>query len=168
MKLSSKIFPRVASLFMVTTLSILSTSSALAEYRLTAFGHTMGFAGLVQADLERIESTFKDRNIDKLDHFEANNLCVAQILLKDLDQAIASCTAAADKADGAFALGPDVLNSAKATIYSNMAVAKAMNGDKISAIKDLEIAKSFNAKDRNVSSNYNQLAPTENLTASIR
>jgi Flp pilus assembly protein TadD len=65
-------------------------------------------------------------------------------------------------------VSPAVINLATASIYSNMAVAKAMNGDKASAIKDLELAMSYNSMDKNVNTNYDQLSPATNLTAALR
>lgn len=157
----------IASLLVAATLSMTAATSALAEYRLTAFGNTMGYRTLISADVEDIQSRFRGLAISNLDHFETNNLCVAQILLKDFDEAISTCTEAISKTEKAFAVKPMEINSATASIYSNMAIAKAMNGDKISAMKDLELARSFNKQDKNVNTNYEQLSSIANLTASL-
>lgn len=159
---------RIASLFLTGVLSIAATSSALAEYRLTAFGDTLGYRSLISVDVEGIQSKFEGADLSRLNHFEANNLCVAQILLKDFDEAINSCNAAVSKTKKALAISPSVINLATASIYSNMAVAKAMNGDKASAIKDLELAMSYNSMDKNINTNYDQLSPVTNLTAALR
>lgn len=166
MKRSSK--SRLASLFAVAALSIAATSSALAEYRLTAFGNTIGYRSLVSVDVQAIESTFAGINLSGLDHFEANNLCVAQILLKDFDEAISSCEAALEKVDKAFSTRPMAINSATASIYSNMAVAKALSGDKPSAVEAIEAALSYKSGDKNINTNFSQLSSTASLTASIR
>ncbi|MFT4888728.1 MAG: tetratricopeptide (TPR) repeat protein [Pseudohongiellaceae bacterium] len=158
---------RIASLLIAGALSITAASSALAEYRLTAFGNTIGYRSLISADVESIESTFGRISLSGLDHFEANNLCVAHILLKDFNQAISTCNAAIEKTKKAYSTSPMAINSATASIYSNMAIAKAMSGDKISAIQDLELALSFNRQDKNVNTNYNQLSSIANLTAAL-
>lgn len=158
---------RIASLFVAGALSLTAASSALAEYRLTAFGNTMGYRTLISAKVEDIQSRFDGVAIRGLNHFEANNLCVAQILLKDFEEAISTCTEAISKTEKAFAVNPMAINSATASIYSNMAIAKAMSGDKISAIKDLELALSFNKQDKNVNTNYDQLSSITNLTAAL-
>jgi hypothetical protein len=158
---------RIASLFIAGALSITAASSALAEYRLTAFGNTIGYRSLISADIESIESKFGRVNLSGLDHFEANNLCVAQILLKDFDEAISTCTEAIIKTEKAYSTSPMAINSATASIYSNMAIAKAMSGDKISAMQDIELALSFNRQDKNVNTNYKQLSSIENLTAAL-
>lgn len=163
----SKVRSHIASVFVAGALLIAAASSAQAEYRLTAFGDTIGYRSLISADVENIETTFGGMSLSRLDYFEANNLCVAQILLKDFDEAISTCTAAISKTERVFAINPAATNSATASIYSNMAVAKAMSGDKISAIKDLELAFSFNRKDKNMKANYDQLAPSANLTAAL-
>ena len=159
---------RIASLFIAGALSITAASSVLAEYRLTAFGDTIGYRSLISADIESIQSTFGEVSLTGLDHFEANNLCVAQILLKDFDQAISTCNAAISKTKKAFAVSPMAINSAAASIYSNLAIAKAMSGDKDSAIKDLELAITFNSKDKNANTNYDRLSPIANLTAALQ
>lgn len=165
MKPSSK--SRLASLFAVAVLSIAATSSALAEYRLTAFGNTIGYRSLLSADVKAIESTFAGINLSGLDHFEANNLCVAQILLNDFDEAISSCEAALVKAGKSFSTRPMAINSATASIYSNMAVAKALSGDKSSAVDAIEAALSYQSGDKNINTNYSQISSTTSLTASI-
>lgn len=145
--------------------SLLAANTALAEYRVTAFGHTMGYEDLIKADSDAVESTFAGKSLSGLDYSEANNLCVAQILLKDFDAAIASCEAAVTKAERAFDINVADIDSVKASIYSNMAVAKALGGKQAEASKDLELALEFNSRDKNANTNYLQLSTLENLTA---
>ncbi len=145
--------------------TLLAANTALAEYRVTAFGHTMGYAELITADLKAIQSTFSNKSVSDLDYSEANNLCVAQILLKDFSAAIESCNTAVAKAEKAFDINISDIDTVKASIYSNMGVAKALAGLGLEASKDIELALKLNAKDRNANTNYSQLSQLTNLTA---
>lgn len=165
MKRSAK--SRLTSVFAVATLSIAAASSAMAEYRLTAFGNTLGYRSLITADVETVESTFSGISLSGLNHFEANNLCVAQIIMREFEAAIESCESALLKVGKSYSTRPMAISSATASIYSNMAVAKAMNGDASSAVRDIETASSFISSDKNVILNYEQIAPATNLTAAV-
>ena len=151
------------ALLALTLASSFATSGALADYRLTAFSDTPGFRALVTEDLSAAKSTFASRSLKKMDYFEANNLCVAQILLEEFEAAITSCSSALEKAESSSELTIKNEKIAIAAIYSNLAVAKAITGDTAGASVDLEMALSLNHKDGNASINYglistNQLA----------
>jgi hypothetical protein len=145
--------------------SLLAANTAMAEYRVTAFGNTTGFEDLIATNIEGIQSTFANKSLSSLDYSEANNLCVAQILLKEFDAAVASCESAVTKAERTFEINVRDIDSVKATIYSNMAVAKALGGKAAEASKDLELALQFNSHDKNAITNYSQLSTLANLTA---
>ena len=85
------------ALLALTLASSFATSGALADYRLTAFSDTVGFQALLKKDLTEAETTFASRSLKNMDYFEANNLCVAQILLEEYDAAITSCSTALEK-----------------------------------------------------------------------
>ena len=86
------------ALLALTLASSFATSGALADYRLTAFSDTVGFQALrKRRPCEKRKSTFASRSLKNMDYFEANNLCVAQILLEEYDAAIASCSSALAK-----------------------------------------------------------------------
>ncbi len=145
--------------------SLLTANTAMAEYRVTAFGHTTGYSELITANMDAVESTFAKKSLSGLDYSESNNLCVAQILMKDFDAAVLSCESAAVKAEKSFEISARDVDSVKASIYSNMGVAKALAGNDIEATKDLELALKLNARDKNAMTNYSQLSTLENLTA---
>jgi Flp pilus assembly protein TadD len=165
MKRATRSFSTLATVGGFALASLLTANTAMAEYRVTAFGHTMGYSDLITTDLKAIQTTFGKKSLSNLDYSEANNLCVAQILLKDFDAAVTSCEAAVVKADRAFEISPSDIDSVKASIYSNMGVAKALAGNDAEASKDLELALKFNARNRNAIANYSQLSMLENLTA---
>lgn len=142
------------ALIALTLASSFATSGALADYRLTAFSDTVGFKALVNEDLSAAKSTFASRSLKKMDYFEANNLCVAQILLDELEAAITSCSSALEKAKSSSELTIRNEKVALASVYSNLAVAKAMTGDTVGANVDLEMALSLNQRDGNASINY--------------
>ena len=142
------------ALIALTLTSSFATSGALADYRLTAFSDTPGFRALVNEDLPAAKSIFASRSLQKMDYFEANNLCVAQILLEEFEAAIVSCSSAIEKAESSSELTIKNEKVALASVYSNLAVAKAITGDTAGASVDLEMALSLNQKDGNASINY--------------
>lgn len=138
--------------------SSFATSGALADYRLTAFSDTVGFKALVDEDLAAAKSAFASRSLKRMDYFEANNLCVAQILLEEFESAITSCSSALEKAETSSELTIRNEKVALASVYSNLAVAKAITGDTAGASSDLEMALSLNQKDGNASLNYDLIS----------
>ena len=142
------------ALIALTLTSSFATSGALADYRLTAFSDTPGFRALIAKDLVAAKSTFASRSLEKMDYFEANNLCVAQILLEEFNAAISSCSSALKKAKNSSELTTQDEKVALAAVYSNLAVAKAITGDTAGAGIDLEMALSLNKRDSNASINY--------------
>lgn len=146
---SKKIVPILFGL-----LSTLVTTSAMAEFQLTAFGDTLGYRALVTEDISSVEAIFATRDINKLDYFELNNLCVAQILLEEFDSAISSCATALETAQYSTELTHQKMKKALASVYSNLGVAKAMSGDIAGAGFELEKALSLNKWDSNALSNY--------------
>lgn len=147
--------------------SLLAAGTAAADYRVTAFGDAVAYRALMTRDVESAKSAFSSKDLAKLDFIAANNLCVTQILAKELGSAIESCSIALEKVESDFGLGLMTEKSAKASIYSNLAVAKAMSGDVAGASSDLEKALMLNSRDRNASSNYNLISSTVSATAEI-
>ena len=146
------------ALLALTLASSFATSGALADYRLTAFSDTLGFQALLKKDLTEAKTTFASRSLENMDYFEANNLCVAQILLEEYDAAITSCSTALEKSKFSVELSFGKEKVALAAVYSNMAVAKVMSGDTAGANVDLEMALSLNEKDGNASINYDLIS----------
>lgn len=145
-------------LIALTLTSSFATSGALADYRLTAFSDTVGFKALVSEDISAAKSTFSSLSLKGMDYFEANNLCVAQILLEELEAAIESCSSALEKAEASSELTITNEKVALASVYSNLAVAKAISGDTAGASIDLEMALSLNQRDGNASINYDLIS----------
>ena len=140
--------------------SMLVAGTASADYRVTAFGDAVAYDALIAKDVASAKSAFYTADLTKLDFVAANNLCVTQILSKELEAAIESCSLALEKADGALEISATTEKSAKASIYSNLAVAKAMSGDLTGASVELEKALLLNSRDRNAVSNYNLISST--------
>jgi hypothetical protein len=136
------------------SLAFFASTHAVAEYRVSAFSATKGFSALINDNLASAEQVFANRDIATLDYSAANNLCVTQILGGEYDAAIASCSYAIPKVRSAFKHGSlSRRNEVKAAIYSNLAVAKAMNGDLTGAQTDLGKALALNARDKNAVQN---------------
>ena len=150
---------KIAAIALTVATSI-SASSAFADYHLTAFGDTLGFGALLKEDTATIEKIFASSDVARMDYFEINNLCVAQILLEDFDSAVASCSTALEKADYSSELTVQGEKVALAAIYSNLAIAKVLTGDTAGAGVALEASLSLNKKDDNASMNYDQIKTT--------
>jgi|GEM_PF-396190 len=155
MKLITKSRIAIAALGLA---SMFAASTASADYRITAFGDAIAYRALLAKDVESAKSAFTTADMAKLDFVAVNNLCVTQILAEELPAAIESCSLALEKVEADRELGLASEKSAKASIYSNLAVAKAMSGDLSGASVDLEKALLLNGRDRNAVSNYNLIS----------
>ena len=129
-------------------------SIAAAEYRVTAFGDSTGFDALLQGDEEAAKAQMSVANLAELNFAEANNLCVAEILGKDFESAMSACLVSLDKIKFASDVSPMSAKSAKASIYSNLAVAKALAGDLKGASTALEVALVYKSTDSNALNNF--------------
>lgn len=147
--------------------SLLVASTASADYHVTAFGESTAYRSLLSKDAESAKEALGSKDLAKMDFIAANNLCVAQILAKELSLAIESCSLALEKVEKDMMLGMSAEKSAKASIYSNLAVARAMSGDMLGASSDLEKALEFNSSDRNASLNYNLISASMAMPAEI-
>lgn len=145
-------------------LSLAASLPAVAEYRLTAFGETLGYSALVAKDAEAANEVFDSRNTYSMDFLEVNNLCLSKILIEDFPAAILNCEAALEKAESSLAFTTSAKEGALASIYSNLAVAKALSGDMESAATDLRAALELNGRDANALANSRYIA--SNLIAS--
>ncbi|MEX2468328.1 MAG: hypothetical protein WD396_01100 [Pseudohongiellaceae bacterium] len=150
-----KLIAKSRILLSTASLSLaLFAGSASAEYRVTAFGYSSEYEALLAKDVASAKSILGDRAVTRLDFIETNNLCVTQILASELESAFASCAAALEKVDSDATITQATARAAKASIYSNLAVARAISGDMMGASSDLEAALSLNSRDRNAVSNY--------------
>lgn len=145
--------------------SVLFSTTASADYRLTAFSDTLAFEALLVEDGRSAGKIFELVGSYDLDYFEANNLCVTEILLEDYAAAISACSAALEKSVLSRELSSENKNRALASIHSNLGVAKALNGDSSGANGEFEMALTLNALDRNASTNYELIST--NLIAEI-
>lgn len=134
--------------------SVLLAGAASADYRITAFGHSSEYEALITGNVQRAKFLLGDRSLSSRDFVAANNYCVAQILAKEFSSAEEACTIALTKVESDHTLRDAEEKSAKASIYSNLAVALAMGGDIESASDALDKALSFNSRDRNAIANY--------------
>ena len=138
----------------LTLASTFATTGAFADYHVAAFSDTLGFGALLKKDVALVEKTFATSKVERMDFFEINNLCVAQIILEDFESAVSSCGVALEKADYSSELTAEGQKVALAAIYSNLAIAKVMSGDSAGASVALETSLSLNQKDGNASMNY--------------
>jgi len=141
--------------------SVFLSGAASADYRVTAFGHSSEFEALLAGDVESAKSILGERSLARLDFVEANNLCVTQILAKEFPAAELACATALEKVESEYSMGIVTRKEAKASIYSNLAVALAMSGKIDEAEAALEQALMLNGKDRNAVANYSLLSGSQ-------
>ena len=133
-------------------------TAAASEYRVTAFGNTKAYTALISQDVSKAERELSSVELTGMDFAEANNLCVTKILSKELSIAVVACEAALDKLTGEVYISAISEKSAKASIYSNLAVAEALSGNMSAANDYLDMSLSFNADDENALANYDLIA----------
>ncbi|MEZ5489819.1 MAG: hypothetical protein R3F50_05825 [Gammaproteobacteria bacterium] len=150
--------------------SLLLSATASADYRVTAFGYSSEYDALLSQDVASAKSILRDRSLDSLDFVKANNLCVTQILTEEFAAAEVACSAALEKVEKDLSIGVVATRDAKASIYSNLAVALAMSGNIAAASAALETALSLNSRDKNAVANYSlvsQKLPASELAQSF-
>lgn len=138
--------------------AMLAAGTASAEYRLTAFGDAKAYTALIAMDVNKAQSAFRNSKLAVLDFAEANNLCVMKILSKELADAVSACESSLEKLSSEVYISTTSEKSAKASIYSNLAVATALAGDFGSANRYLELSLSYNSDDENALTNYDLIA----------
>ncbi len=138
--------------------ALLAAGTASAEYRLTAFGDTKAYSALIAMDVNRAQSAFRKSGLNVLDFAEANNLCVMKILSRELPDAVSACEASLEKLSSEVYISATSEKSAKASIYSNLAVATALSGNLNAASRYLELSLSYNSDDENALTNYDLIA----------
>ncbi len=138
--------------------TLLSASASFADYRVTAFGDTKAYSALIDQDVSAAQNYFASYRPTSLNFAEANNLCVTEILANDFTAAVEACELALDKIKFYPYISATSAKSAKASIYSNLAVATAMLGDFSKASSYLEVSLSFNSEDENALINYDLIS----------
>jgi hypothetical protein len=142
-------------------LSMAVSGSAFADYYISAFDDGQAFNSLIRGDVETAMKKLNQTGSKNLGYADINNLCVGQVLSKETAGAVQTCLVALDK------VGPNILykerSSMKSAIYSNLAVARALNGDKVGAIEAVRLSIRLNGRNKNALKNYellkvNQLA----------
>ena len=150
--------------------SLLLSTAASADYRVTAFGYSAEYEAMLAGDVTAASSILSDRSIARMDFVEANNLCVTEILAKNYESAETACAAALEKVTTDFSVDLIARKNAKAAILSNMAVALAQSGELAAASAALEEALALNSRDKNAVANYSLIAeklPSADLAQSF-
>lgn len=142
----------------VALLSLFVSNIAIAEYKLTAFGDSTAYAALINQDVDGARAKLRFISMQEMDFADANNLCVAEVLEKDFAAAVAACELALERVELEPYISLLSESLAKASIYSNLAVAKALAGDLSAASSYLELSLSLNDEDANALSNYDLIS----------
>ncbi len=133
-------------------------TAAADEYRVTAFGNAKAYTALISQDASKAATEFGSIEVTSLDFAEANNLCITRILSKELPMAISACEAALEKLTNEVYISVFSEKLAKASIYSNLAVAEALSGNFSAANGYLEVSLGYNSDDANALANYDLIA----------
>ena len=141
-------------------------TNASEEYRLSAFADVLGYAQIQAKEVIEAKEFMSYRTKKKGDFLELNNLCVLGVLVEDFSAAIESCETALEISDRSRGIGFSSKKKALASIHSNLAVAKALNGDLEGAEYELEVALSLNSRDANIKVNI-QWLENSNLVAAL-
>ena len=142
----------------VALLSLFVSNIAIAEYKLTAFGDSTAYAALINQDVDGARAKLRFISMQEMDFADANNLCVAEVLEKDFAAAVAACELALERVELEPYISLLSESLAKASIYSNLAVAKALAVDLSAASSYLELSLSLNDEDANALSNYDLIS----------
>tara|TARA_B100000700_G_scaffold88969_1_gene100375 strand:- start:5120 stop:5602 length:483 start_codon:yes stop_codon:yes gene_type:complete len=141
------VYLRNTALALLTT--ILFSNQTLAEIRMTAFAAAPAFNALKVGNAEWALRFFENRKLENMNFSAANNLCVAQVLKKQLTRANSSCEAALTKtAKSAYLTGARRRKEAEAIILSNLAMIGLLSGNLEAAREYAEQASARNTLDR--------------------
>jgi len=141
-------------------LGLFVSNIAMAEYKLTAFGDSTAYAALIEKDVETARAKLKFISTQEMDFADANNLCVTEVLEENFEAAVTACELALERVELEPYISLLSESSVKASIYSNLAVVKALAGDFSAASDYLELSLSFNDEDANALSNYDLISAT--------
>ena len=146
--------------------SFAAFSNATEEYRLSAFADVLGYAQIKANNVNEAKAFMAAKIKKKSDFLELNNFCVLAVLVEDFNAAIESCETAIEMSEKSREIGFSSKKKALASIHSNLAVARALNGDLEGAEYELQIALTLNSRDTNVKLNMEWLEAS-NLLASL-
>jgi tetratricopeptide (TPR) repeat protein len=138
------------------------STTALAEYRLTAFGGAPGFKQIMAEDYASASERLKWRSYDSHRYARYANLCVSQAMSSELEAALADCDRAVSvaPADLSAGLSPTYYrrSSVLTHLYSNRGVVRALNGDRFGAREDFERALELDDTNVNAQTNLNHVS----------
>jgi len=135
--------------FGITSVGINQTTQA--EYYVAAFDHGAAFTQLMDRDSETAKTRLSEDMSLSPDYADTNNLCVNQILTNEYSKAIDSCQKALEKVPDS---NRHTIRIHRSQVQANLAVAKAMAGDRAGAIVDLEKSLSIYGRNKNATKNY--------------
>lgn len=139
---------KLTSTFMAI-LCLIASTAASAEYRVSPFHDTLGYRDILSGDVtEAIKAAEKKQSVRRLNFWELNNLCVAQIMALELTDAVSTCESAAQDLESKKSVRNTQKRKAAAQIYSNLGVARALSGDLVQANAEFETAISFDGRNR--------------------
>lgn len=149
-------------LCLALVMSFFIAGSAQAAYRLSAFSGSIAYDSIMNGEVESAVDAFRGVDVSSLDFYDLTNLCVTQMMERDVGRAIATCKSALEDLESSSPLGADINRMAAAVIYSNLGVAKALSGNLRAASKDLLMAREFNPGHENTRENLATVNRYEN------
>ena len=144
---------KVLMIFGMATVGISEKVSA--EYYISAFDSGDAFNQLMDRDSTAAQQVLSKSRLAHHDYANSNNLCVSQILSTEYAVAIDSCEKAIAKVPSRTSYNT---RTKKSHIYTNLAVAKALYGDRDGAMIDLRKSLALDRRNTNASQNYDLLS----------
>jgi len=141
--------------------AVLGAGVAQAGYRMTAFGNTAGFEQIMSKQYEAAAAVLDAPFYDTDRYARLANRCVSELLLHEVDAAMATCQRALSvaPADLSTTLAPSYHKRAQVLthLYSNRGVVRALSGDVFGAREDFERALQLDDSNENARSNLELL-----------
>lgn len=157
-KVSNKMGGLLFSYAILGMATIGASEVSLAEYYVSAFDHGDAFEQLMERNSVSANQVLSNSTLASTNYADQNNLCVSQILSTEYTSAINSCEKALSNVTSR---NIHDMRKQKSVISTNLAVAKALEGDRTGAIADLRNSMELYGRNKNASKNYDRLISFE-------
>jgi hypothetical protein len=152
-----KVRNKMGGLLLLGMTSMGACELSMAEYYVSAFDHGDAFEQLMERNSTSANQILSKSRSDN-NYADQNNLCVSQILSTEFSSAISSCEKAISNVPTRDAYE---MRKKKSIMYANLAVAKALEGDRNGALVDLKKSMELYSQNKNASKNYDRLISFE-------
>ena len=152
------------TLYCAVAAALLSSAGAQAEYRVSAFRSAPGYEALMDGDYQAASQDMSVRFQSSGFSVDAN-LCVSQLMVESLSEALKSCNRALRQLPDRSPLNIEARRANESVVLSNRGVVLAMQGNLVAAEEDFTRALKLDDDNANAESN---LAHLRSLRLSMR